>query len=389
LGRALNTAPPDGAGLEEILEQHIPLMFPNSRAEVRLFPSRTLLHTPATASAVPEMMWEWVQELDDATFFLSGESLPMGVQSEGRTIVVVPLLHVESGQTIGGFYLSLSRWGIGPVNELLPAAQAVAAQIASALHGVEIYERNLAHQRLEQELELAGTIQGSFLPRSLPNVDGWEFAVWLAPARQTSGDFVDWIDLPGGRLGFVIADVADKGLGAALFMALSRTLIRTFAVSYPDRPELALQEANLRILSDTNTSMFVTAFFGVLDPITSTLTYCNAGHNPPYLLRHETLQKLEATGMPLGILEELTWRAESLEMEPGDLLLLYTDGVVEAENSHTGFLGTERMLAAACAVPERSAQRVQQAVIDATFAWMGDTPQHDDITMMVLARNAG
>jgi serine phosphatase RsbU (regulator of sigma subunit) len=221
----------------------------------------------------------------------------------------------------------------------------------------------------------------------LPDVEGWELAVWFAPARQTSGDFCDWITLPGSRLGIVIADVADKGLGAALFMALSRTLIRTYALEHPERPDLALAAANERILTDTNSSMFVTAFFGILNAEAGSLTYCNAGHNPPYVLNGQGVQPLSATGLPLGILEELTWRAETIYLAPGDILILYTDGVTEAEDTTGGFFGVERLLTVAQSATDHSAQAVQQVVVDAVFEWIGAAPQFDDITMMVLARS--
>ncbi|MGH2543442.1 MAG: PP2C family protein-serine/threonine phosphatase, partial [Ardenticatenaceae bacterium] len=349
---------------------------------------QTLLHYPAHGPLVADAVWEWVKELPEAHYFLAGEALPWGDGRAARTAVALPIVDVERTTPIGGLYLVLSQWGTGPVRELLPAAQALAAQIASALHSAEVYERTLAHQKVEQELALAGTIQASFLPRDLPDIAGWEFAVWIAPARQTSGDFCDWIALPGGRLAIVIADVADKGLGAALFMALSRTLIRTYAVEHHERPELALAAANQRILSDTNSSMFVTAFFGVLDPTNGILTYCNAGHNPPYMLNGQAARALGATGLPLGILEELTWNAETLHFAPGDALLLYTDGITEAGNLPGDFFGTERLLAVAQSTAERSAHALQDAITDAVFDWIGPAPQFDDMTMMVLVRGA-
>src|SRR5207249_10908249 len=120
--------------------------------------------------------------------------------------------------------------------EVLPALQSLAAQIASALYRAQEYARTLAHQKMVQELSMAAEIQDSFLPDTLPRIDGWQLAATLRPARQTSGDFYDVMELPNGRLGLLIADVTDKGTGAALFMALSRTLIRTYAFEYPEQP---------------------------------------------------------------------------------------------------------------------------------------------------------
>jgi PAS domain S-box-containing protein len=249
----------------------------------------------------------------------------------------------------------------------------------------------LAHQKFEQELALAWQIQASFLPHDLPDVPGWQLAATLEPARQTSGDFYDLIPLPNGRLGILVADVADKGVGAALYMALSRTLIRTYAVEYDTQPKLAFSAANRRILMDTHASMFVTVFYGVLDPVTGILTYCNAGHNPPYLLSAQNgdpVEVLGKTGMPLGIFKDMIWEQRTVQLAPGDMLVLYTDGVTDAEDQEGTFFGPERLLEVARANLRRSARDVQEAVIAEIHEFVGHAPQFDDITLMVLVRSS-
>jgi sigma-B regulation protein RsbU (phosphoserine phosphatase) len=247
----------------------------------------------------------------------------------------------------------------------------------------------LAQQKIEQELALAWQIQASFLPDHLPDVPGWQLAATLEPARQTSGDFFDLIPLPNARLGLVVADVAGKGMGAALYMAVSRTLIRTYAVEFHAQPGLALRAANRRILMDTHTDLFVTAFYGILDPHTGTLTYCNAGHNPPYLFSAQndgTMQALGRTGLPLGVLERTSWEQKTVQLAPGDLLLLYTDGITDAEDQTGKFFGQERLLEVAQANRDLSAPAIQDALLTEVHNFMGNMPQFDDIALIVLVR---
>ena len=190
-----------------------------------------------------------------------------------------------------------------------------------------------------------------------------------------------------GGLGILIADVADKGMGAALFMALSRTLIRTYALEYDTQPELALRAANRRILADTRAGLFVTVFYGVLDPTSGELTYSNAGHNPPYLLSARDgniIQELDRTGVPLGIIDGGIWQQLVVQLAPADVLLLYTDGITEAQNPQGDFFDEDRPQAVLRANLGRSARDVQDSVIAQVGAFVGDAPQSDDISLMVV-----
>jgi sigma-B regulation protein RsbU (phosphoserine phosphatase) len=247
-----------------------------------------------------------------------------------------------------------------------------------------------ANRRMEQELMLAGKVQCSLLPGRLPEVPGWQLAAALRPARETSGDFYDVIPLPDGRLGILVADVVDKGVKAALFMALSWALIRTYAREYPAQPAQALAAVSNRILEDTRADQFVSAFYGVLSPSSGELIYCNAGHNPPLLLGsgRSDAQALGRTGMVLGILEGEAWQEETVRLEPGDVLLLYTDGATDAENGRGDFFGRERLASTARAYLDRSASQLQEELIQAIRQFTGSRPQFDDIAMMVVRRDA-
>jgi len=390
LGRAILTCCPDASDLPEVLKKHISTMFARSQIEIRVFPDRLLLQHPDDRPPVAAAVWEWLRTVSEARHFLPRATMPWMEAPANDGVVVAPILDVDSAKPIGGIYLSRSR-DPTTVASLLPAVQSLAAQIASALHGAEVYEQTLAHQKIEQELALAGQIQASFLPNELPHMPGWQLTATLKPARETSGDFYDFIPLPNGRFAIVVADVADKGTGAALYMALSRTLIRTYAVEYHARPDFVLQVANGRILADTQAGLFVTVFYGVLDPTTGTLTYCNAGHNPPYLLgaqNSDEVHALRRTGMPLGIVEDATWEQESVQLVPGDVLVLYTDGVTEAQDAREVFFGKERLLEVIQSNLGQSAQDVQDALIAEIHEFVGDTPQFDDITLMTVMRDS-
>ena len=213
---------------------------------------------------------------------------------------------------------------------------------------LKIYAETLAHEKVAQELAFAGRIQNTFLPTTTPQLSGWDIAATsLIPARQTSGDFYDFVDLGEGRLGILVADVADKGTGAALYMALSRTLLRTYALEYPDDPAKVLEAANERILTDTVSDQFVTVFYGVLAADSGQFTYANGGHNPAFLLRNhgsDETDSLTKTGVPLGMFSGMSWRTDTIEVGAGDSLILYTDGVSEAQNANDDEFGESRLI---------------------------------------------
>lgn len=241
-----------------------------------------------------------------------------------------------------------------------------------------------------QELALAGRMQASLLPESAPSLPGWQITATWRPARETSGDFYDFIPFPDGRLGIILADVTDKGMGAALYMALSRTLLRTYTDEHPDSPAQVLRAANQRMLSDTHGGLFITLFYALLDPASGLLTYSNAGHHPPYYLRGGKTgqaQTLSRTGIPLGVSLEATWEQRTLEFAPGDLLLMYTDGVIEAHNPQDELMGASRLLEIAGALKHRSVTDIQDAIISGVRAFAGDEQQFDDLTLVLVKRD--
>jgi serine phosphatase RsbU (regulator of sigma subunit) len=250
------------------------------------------------------------------------------------------------------------------------------------------YAQALDHENMTKDLKKARQVQESLLPANVPSLPGWGLAVVLNPAHETSGDFYDFLPLPDGRLGLIIADVTDKGTSAALFMALSRSLYRTFAADYPDNPEKTMSVTNHRILADTHGGLFITLFYGILNPLDGTFTYCSAGHYPAYLVRDGdgSEQELSRTGIPLGVLEEVNWNSAQVTIEHGDTLVLYTDGITDATNTEGQFFGKERLLDALRKHAGKPAREILDRVLSDVHTWMGDAQQFDDITLMVITR---
>ena len=393
LGRAILNAPPDGSMLPAILEEHVPLMFTARGIAIWSEERGILVHYPPDWEVDLAPAWQWLHDQAAARCFLTSEKLPWpGAPAEHNAAVVAPVLHVEGDHPIGGVYIELQTlalpWTRQTVQALVPAVQSLAAQVASALHQAHAYSETLAMQKTLQELSLARRIQDSFLPECLPELTGWQITAALEPARQIAGDFYDFLALPGGKMGVLIADVADKGLGPALYMALSRTLIRTFAEQYPDDPAAVLTAANQRILRDARANLFVTVFYGVLDPANGRLIYANAGHTPPYLFSpNPGVQTLRNTGMPLGIDEESVWRQEVVQMPPGGALLLYTDGVTDAQNSQGEFIDRKLIMDTAQRSLGQPVEQIQQAILDEVHRFVGDAPRFDDITLVILGRD--
>jgi len=240
-------------------------------------------------------------------------------------------------------------------------------------------------ERFTKELEIARTIQASFLPETIPEIPGFEIAAVSVPALEVGGDFYDFIPVSQNRWALVIADVSGKGVSAALFMALSRTLIRANLEGKDDTTG-ALRQANRMIYRDAQSSMFVTAFSLVVDPERLTLSCVNAGHNPPLVIRHESGDAtfLREDGIALGVLSEMEIHEEAVSVMPGDLVVMYTDGVTEAFNAKYEEFGAEQLIHIAKDCRALPACEVIEHILDSVRIFAGDTPQSDDITLVVL-----
>jgi sigma-B regulation protein RsbU (phosphoserine phosphatase) len=229
-------------------------------------------------------------------------------------------------------------------------------------------------------------VQTSLLPRETPYVPGWEFAARWKPARQVSGDFYDFVNTDGG-LGIVIADVSDKGMPAALFMALSRSIIRA-SVCSARSPAEGIAQANRLICADSVNSMFVTLFYAELNPITGQILYVNAGHNPPFLYRagHDDFTVLSRTGMPLGLFKGIDFQQQAVELESGDFIFLYTDGVSEASDADNHLFGEERLRHLLLKHRDAPAESMAKAIEETLTTFIGPASPSDDITLVIARR---
>jgi sigma-B regulation protein RsbU (phosphoserine phosphatase) len=262
----------------------------------------------------------------------------------------------------------------------------IAQQAALAIQNDLLQKEMVVRERLETEVQLARQIQQTFIPESLPQFQDWELAARWKTARQVGGDFYDVFDLPDRRLGLFIADVADKGVPAALFMALTRTLVRA-AVTELEAPAEAMKRVNDLLIPDTKQGMFVTAVYAVLDMEKNELTYVNAGHNPPLWIKCDgAVEHLRRTGVALGAAEEVIFHQRAIPLEKDDSILLYTDGLTESFNHDGEFFGEERLLEAIQANRCSSASDLLDVVENVLLNFVQDMPPADDLTMLVLRR---
>ena len=326
--------------------------------------------------------------------------------------LTVPLKN-HLGEVIG--VIQLFNAQISLTNQVIPfnayqqlVVESLASQAAVSLNTQELLRRQEILVKIEHDVQVGRQIQADFLPDVLPQPEGWEIEAFFQPAREVAGDFYDAFLIDDNKIGFVIADVCDKGVGAALFMALTRSLIRAFgwmnSRSNPryqgtssENHTLDFIEMGLDPIGLTNNyiaqihekmNMFVTLFFGMLDPESGVVTYINAGHNPPVLLDStgKVKARLTLTGPAVGMLPNITYTSRQLTMEPGDLLFLFTDGVPETHNP-AGKLFTEKRMLEILSEPAPAANVVIKRIVHELNDFMSIANPFDDIAMLTIRRN--
>jgi phosphoserine phosphatase RsbU/P len=311
-----------------------------------------------------------------------------------KAIMIVPLL--TRGNAIGTIGLPAKDPDHIFDEKDIKLAEIIASQIAAAIDNAQLYAKTeTALDIVERDLEIGREIQSGFFPETIPELPGWEIAAHFEGARQVAGDFYDFFQFENSKFtALIIADVCDKGVGAALFMVLFRSLLRAF--SKVDINSRNIRECLKNIISNTNdyvarihdsSSMFATIFFGILDPETGIMYYANGGHEPPAILDRtgKIIRRLTPTGPAVGLFPEASYRVEQIEFNKGDFLVGFTDGTSDAQNAEGDSFSEERLLKYIQA-PWTSLFSMVFELKTELDNYMGGQKQFDDITLISLRR---
>jgi serine phosphatase RsbU (regulator of sigma subunit) len=310
-------------------------------------------------------------------FPLGGETQqPMGVLIAGNSVSSVAYHpHIRAD----------SEYVVGLAN--------LVSQVATAIHmrrEIQAREQRLkqeahARERVEQELHVARRIQQASLPEAVPALEGWDISPNYRPAREVGGDFYDFLELEDGRLGLVVGDATGKGVPAALVMSTTCGMLRAVTQASDYSPGEVLQRVNEALATRIPANMFVTCFYGVLDPGTGSFAYANAGHDLPYVRRGGDAEELMARGMPLGLMPGMTYEEKEIMLGAGDRALFYSDGLVEAHNLEGEMFGFPRLQALVAEHAE--GEPLVDFLMEELYSFTGDWwEQEDDITLVTLQR---
>jgi serine phosphatase RsbU (regulator of sigma subunit) len=309
-----------------------------------------------------------------------------------RNVLCVPLRLVRYVDTaealgeerrIGVLYLDSREKGTLMSNSTRAALDTLATEAAVAIENARLYRETMEKARLEQEMRIAAEIQQALLPKTRRTGDYFRAAAASIPCRSIGGDFYDYVDLPNGALGFALGDVAGKGPPAALLSAMMQGIFAAQAATTDD-PASTISRVNLALYRRGIESRFVTLMYGALQA-NGTLTYCNAGHNPPLVLGGGgTIRRLETGGPIVGLFENASYEEETVTLTPGDWLVIFSDGVSEALSAEGSEYGEDRIITLARRHPGSEPQELLDALFSDVRAFARGAAQSDDITAMVL-----
>jgi sigma-B regulation protein RsbU (phosphoserine phosphatase) len=326
-----------------------------------------------------------MSDFDGAPELAKLRSFPFGTES----VMITPLLYGK--QNMGVLALGQTRKSAPFTASDFVIFKSIAEQSAFALYNAIIYSEANEKKRLDHDLQIAREIQRVLLPSVAPTVDGFEIHGLNIPANQVSGDYFDYIKVDDERLGVVIADVSGKGVPASLIMAICRSVLRSTAPGNPS-PSDVLQKVNRQLYPDIKEDMFISMAYVVLDHAHNAVTLARAGHDAPLLYKHstQTVTPVKPPGMAVGIdsgdvFDRIT-RDFSLELERGDCLIFYTDGVTEALDAEGDEFGLERMIQSVQKGAVEGAPAIINRLIEEVRSFIGSQPQHDDITLIAIRK---
>jgi serine phosphatase RsbU (regulator of sigma subunit)/predicted ester cyclase len=350
-------------------------------------------HTPAPDQQLDRESYmrhaaESVSAFADVRFVIedqvaAGDKVVSRISGRGTHVRSELLGTTPTGREIASIAIFIHRLSGGKISEEWGAGTGRSELLGQRLEQ-EIRER----ERVEQELRVARSIQQGSLPKEVPELEGWQITPYYQPAREVGGDFYDFFELAEGRLGIVVGDATGKGVPAALVMASARSMLRAVAQALgTSSPGDVLSRVNDALVTDIPPNMFVTCFYGVLDPNSAILSYANAGHDLPYWRHGGDAEELRARGMPLGLMPGMGYEEYETVLEASESVLFYSDGLVEAHDPKGKMFGFPRLRAL---VAEHAEERsLEDFLLEELYSFVGEGwEQEDDITLLTLRRSA-
>ena len=334
------------------------------------------------ASRPQELLATFAQRIRDAVHPSSVEMLPAGSAPPDRLLLRLATREHEHGVIALGDKLSEEPWSRED-RELLDGA---AHQVAVALDNARLFAELAAQERMRHEMEIAREVQQQLFPRGFPSMAGLDCAGECRPALGVGGDYYDVLALGPGRVGLALGDVSGKGISAALLMARLQALLRSHAPLHPLDPPAVLAAVNRFMCESSDGARYATLFYGVFDAATGELAYVNAGHNPPLLLREGAVERLTEGGLVVGLLPDAIYTLGTVRLEPGDTVVLYSDGITEAESPAGDMFGEPRLLDLLEHHRGDRPDLLRDALLDAAVKFADDTPLRDDCTVLVATR---
>ena len=305
----------------------------------------------------------------------------INARSETRSEMVAPI--ISNTEVIGVFDLESDELDAYAEDDI-QVLMMLASQVAIIIEKVMLHEQLIEKKRLEGQLEVARQVQLELLPAKDPQLEGYDISAYNFPTEEVSGDYYDWVKIYDDQIGLVIADVSGKGVPAALLMAFLRASLRA-ATHIGYSPQISMAKVNYLLWESIERNQFVTAFYAILDATNKTLAYTNAGHNPPLLLDKDGNPKfIDRGSLPLGMFRDTRYHEYYLTTEPGEVLVLYTDGVTEAQNQQGEEFGRERLAEAVIANRPRGARDLITAVQKIVIEWTDGRGATDDVTFFVI-----